>query len=150
MSHSHSHGSGQSSGHSHDHNHGHDFDPHHPNAFCHTLLRRRETARPDYLTGILDFIKQTNDTWTWELRANDAVLQLTIPCPKEQKGEVDYFLLRAITHLDFVNDWVIVETIHNKEATDVSKKAIERALKYKDGDEKPQEPEAHAGEASGS
>jgi hypothetical protein len=60
--------------------------------------------------------------------------------------------------LDLVRDWVIVETIHNKEATYVSKKAIERVLNYKEvpqeqkeeEEEEAKEPEANAGEVSGS
>lgn len=159
MSHSQSHSRGQSS--DHDHFNGHDFDPKHPNAFCHILLRRRKNADPDYFIRIVDFIKNTNETWTWELRANDLVLQMTIPCMKELKSAVAPHLHRAMALLDLVRDWVIVETIHNKEATYVSKKAIDRVLKYKEvpGDDKePEEqkeeeakkPEANAGEASGS
>ncbi|KAI6767706.1 hypothetical protein HG530_005715 [Fusarium avenaceum] len=119
MSHSQSHSRGQSS--DHDHFNGHDFDPKHPNAFCHILLRRRKNADPDYFIRIVDFIKNTNETWTWELRANDLVLQMTIPCMKELKSAVAPHLHRAMALLDLVRDWVIVETIHNKEATTTDK-----------------------------
>jgi hypothetical protein len=148
MSRRHSHGRGHSSGHS--HNHGHDFDPHHPGAFCHTLFRRRETASADYFINILDFIRKTNETWTWELRADDKVLQMTIPCKKEQKVEAEFYLLNAMRQHLLGYDWVVVETVHNKEATYVSKKAIEKALNYKEVAEETKEPEANVGESSGS
>lgn len=157
MSHSHSHSRGESSGHS--HNHGHDFDPLHPNAFCHILLRRRENAHPDYFDRIRDFITNLNHTYTWELRASNLVLQMTIPCRKDRKDEVAPHLYMAMLSLGLARDWVIVETVHNKEATYVSKKAIERALNYKEVPEdqkqleeqkEQEEPAASAGEASGS
>jgi hypothetical protein len=68
---------------------------------------------------------------------------------KQLKEEVGPYLQKAMVIFDLVHDWAIVETIHNKEATYVSQKAIERALNYKVPEE-PKEPEANAGEASGS
>jgi hypothetical protein len=80
---------------------------------------------------------------------------MTIPSRKDRKDEVAPHLYMAMLTLDLVRDWAIVETIHNKEATYVSKKAIERVLNYKEvpeeqkEEEDVKEPEANAGEASG-